>query len=368
MRILFIARPNLYTDPGGDTIQIDNTAKCLRKLSIEVDIILSNKKKIDYYHYDLVHFFNVITCEDLLGHALKCKVPYVISTIYVDYREYDKYHRKDLIGLLSKVLTASQIEFLKTLAKFLLKGEKVSTLSYFLKGHRGSIKYLLRNAAYILPNSESEYRRVVNDFGIQCRKQVVTCAIDQSIFSDENVNGYHKEDLVLCVGRIEGRKNQLNLIRSANDNKFTLKLIGNASVNQRSYVNACKAEAGSTVEFIPFLTQAELTTYYKKAKVHVLPSWFETAGLVTMEAAAMGCNIVIADKGDVREYFGDLAYYCDPSSPESIAEAIALALKNPVNSALQKKVLTEFTWERAAEQTYSVYQKVLEMEQAKSNK
>jgi glycosyltransferase involved in cell wall biosynthesis len=359
MKILFIARPTLYTDPGGDTIQVNNTAEFLKKLAIDVDIVLSNVKNIPYHEYDLVHFFNVITCEDLLGHALRCKVPYVISTVYVDYREYDRYHRKDIIGLLSKFLTGSQIEYLKTLAKFLLKGEKVSTLYYFLKGHQASIKYLLRNAACILPNSESEYKRVVEDFGIHCPKQVVTYAIDKLIFSDTCINTDDKTDWVLCVGRIEGRKNQLNLIKSANAKKFTLKLIGNLSVNQKSYVNACKAEAGDTVEFVPFLSQTALTNYYKKAKVHVLPSWFETAGLSTMEAAAMGCNVVIADKGDVREYFGDLAYYCEPASPESIAEAIELALKNPVNKALQEKVMTEYTWERAAEQTLSAYKMVL---------
>ena len=136
-------------------------------------------------------------------------------------------------------------------------------------------------------------------------------------------------------------------------------MIGNFSVNQKYYSNACKQEAGSTIEFVPFLTQTELTNYYKMAKVHVLPSWFETAGLATMEAAALGCNIVIADKGDVREYFGDLAFYCEPDNPDSIAEAIKLALKSPVNKALQEKVLNDYTWEKAAEQTYSAYKKVL---------
>jgi len=358
LKVAFIARPNLYSDPGGDTIQIVNTAKFLAKLGVEVDIFLSTQT-INYNNYDLVHFFNVITCEDLLGHALKCKVPYLLSTIYVNYREYDKYHRKDLIGLMSKFLASHQIEYLKTLAKFLFKGEKVSTMYYFIKGHKSSIKYLLKNAACILPNSNSEYKRVVKDFGVICPKQIVTYAIDKSIFSAPDLLDTKKEDLVLCVGRVEGRKNQLNLIKAANSKKTALKLIGNLSVNQKSYVNACKVEAGSTIEFVPFITQTELTNYYKRAKVHVLPSWFETAGLATMEAAAMGCNIVIADKGDVREYFGDLAYYCEPENPDSIAIAIELALRNPVNSALQEKVFNEYTWEKAAEQTLAAYKKVL---------
>ncbi len=61
-----------------------------------------------------------------------------------------------------------------------------------------------------------------------------------------------------------------------------------------------------------------------------MPSWFETTGLSSLEAAAMGCNIVITRKGDAYEYFGDYAYYCDPESPDSIFKAIEKAASNSI--------------------------------------
>ena len=68
MNILFISRATLYKVPGGDTIQIESTAKYLRKLNINVNIKLSNQK-IDYSKYNLIHFFNIIRPSDIIYHV-----------------------------------------------------------------------------------------------------------------------------------------------------------------------------------------------------------------------------------------------------------------------------------------------------------
>ena len=55
-----------------------------------------------------------------------------------------------------------------------------------------------------------------------------------------------------------------------------------------------------------------------EAKVNVLTSWVETPGLVSLEAAYAGCNLVVSDKGSVRDYFKNFAFYCDPSNIKNI--------------------------------------------------
>jgi glycosyltransferase involved in cell wall biosynthesis len=85
----------------------------------------------------------------------------------------------------------------------------------------------------------------------------------------------------------------------------------------------------------------------------------ETPGLSSLEAAAMGCNIVATKKGDPYDYFGDYAFYCEPDNIESIKNAIDQAFTAKVNPELKKRVLENYIWEKTAEQTLKGYQMAL---------
>ena len=133
-------------------------------------------------------------------------------------------------------------------------------------------------------------------------------------------------------------------------------LIGAAAPNQQDYYRECRSLAAANVTFLDRIPQDELLGYYQRAKVHILPSWFETTGLSSIEAAVMHCNIVITDKGDTREYFGDDAFYCDPSDTGSIFTAVEQASRAPFNNKLYEKILNNYTWKQAALQTLKAYQ------------
>jgi len=72
----------------------------------------------------------------------------------------------------------------------------------------------------------------------------------------------------------------------------------------------------------------------------------------------MGCNIVITDKGDTKEYFENYAFYCDPASPESIYEAVKKASVGKYNEEFRNKILTKYTWQQAANKTLAAYREV----------
>lgn len=356
MKVAFIIRPNVYTVPGGDTVQMTQTANELEKLGISVDIFTSDKK-IDYSGFNLIHFFNITDCEDLLYHAMHAQKPIALSTIYVDYREYDKYYRKGAIRILSKILPYHQIEYLKTLAKFVLKGEKVSTPLYWIKGHKGSINSIFEKTTLILPNSHNEYARLKKDFHLNLPSRVIPNGFDPALFNEQG-NGQPRKG-ILCVGRIEGRKNQLNLIRAVNKTTHSLTLIGQVAPNQKAYYKQCLQEAGPNIKFIDYLPQHELLNFYSQSKVHAMPSWFETTGLSNLEAAAMGCNLVMANRGDVMDYFENYAYYCPPDDVDSIKETIEKACAAEQNDLLKKHVLSNFTWKIAAVETLKAYTEML---------
>jgi len=357
MNVAIIARSTLYSVPGGDTVQAVQTAKQLNILGVNTTIKLSNED-IAYKQYDLLHFFNLIRPADILHHSEKADKPFVVSTILVDYSEYDKYYRKG-VGTIFNYLSGNTIEYLKTMARWALGRDHLATKAYIWKGQRKSIMTILARANQILPNSLSECRRVNTAYPSSVRYTIVPNGIDPELFQYNE--GVKKDaELVLCVARIEGIKNQLNLIKALNGTRFKLILIGAHSPNQKGYYNECRAIAAANITFIDHIQQQELLQYYAQAKVHILPSWFETTGLSSVEAAVMGCNIVITAKGDTREYFAEGAFYCDPASPQSILAEVEKASTATTNTALREKILEKYTWPQAAKQTLKAYQLALQ--------
>lgn len=358
MNILFIARATLYSSPGGDTKQLDLTAENLRGLGIGVDVALTHESP-DYSRYDLLHFFNIIRPADIILHAKASRKPFVVSTIFLDYGSFEKTARTGAMGLLNRFVSEDGIEYLKAMARWVKNGEKIRSKDYLRWGHRASVKWVAEHAAILLPNSESEYRRFFEKYGVHRPYHVVPNGIDASVATRPLARMPEYEDGVLCVARIEGRKNQLNLIRALNNTAYKLFIHGKPSPNNVGYYDACRREAAPNVRFSQWLSEEELYAMYASAKVHILPSYFETTGLSSLEAAVMGCNIVVTDRGDTRDYFGDRAWYCDPDDPASIREAVQKAHAAPYDPGFRQHILQHYTWRRAAEETLKAYEKVI---------
>jgi glycosyltransferase involved in cell wall biosynthesis len=357
MKIVFVSRATLFSNPGGDTIQLTQTAKHLKWLGVEVHVKLTNEV-FEYDEYDLIHFFNIIRPADVLYHTNRTDKPYVVSTIFVDYSEFERKNTRGIRKIVCQVLSPDLGEYFKVLARSVWNKESIRSNYYLFRGHRASVKKVISNAAMLLPNSESEYGRLKERYCIEARYRVIPNGIDKSLFGSSPTTR-HKSNRVLCVARVEPLKNQLNLIKALSNTDFQLLLIGKASANHQRYFEECKSAAGNNIEFIDYIPQRELVKFYNEAKVHVLPSWFETTGLSSLEAAALGCNIVITDKGDTREYFGNFAYYCDPTSPASILNAIILASKQPGNPDFANYVIKHYTWEIAATKSLDAYNHAL---------
>jgi glycosyltransferase involved in cell wall biosynthesis len=355
MRVAFITRSTLFSVAGGDSIHIEQTAKALRELGTEVDILLTNSK-INYGNYNVFHFFNLNRPADILSHVDKIGNPFFLSPILIDYSEYDKNHRKGFTGWILRRFSADTNEYIKSVSRWLMGRDSLQSKKFLWLGQKRSIRKLVENCTALLVNSEMELIALEKKYDISKQASVIPNGIDASLFyPDPAISRDNK--LVLCVARIEGIKNQLNLIRALNDTEYTLLLIGSPAPNQKAYAEECRRIAGSNIIFKSKMPQQELLQYYNKAKVHVLPSWFETCGLSSLEAAAMGCNLVITDKGYAKEYFRGDAFYCDPSDPVSIRKAVESASSSGPNDSFQSLVSHQYTWKNAARLTLEAYKK-----------
>jgi glycosyltransferase involved in cell wall biosynthesis len=346
----------MYSVFGGDSVQVQKTAAELRKLGVQADVYKASDV-INYDRYDLLHFFNIIRPSDHLYHIRRSNKPYVVSTIYLEYSGFDRRGRGAGHRLLFGLLRESGAEYVKNLFRFFKRQDKLISAEY-IWGHQRAIKSILRNASAILPNSQSECNRVVRDFGYNGKSYVVPNGIDSGIFGElpADVSREHK---VICVAQVFGMKNQHLVINACKSLGVPLDIIGNPPPNHRSYYDMCRRLAGPDVKFYGFLTQEQLVRHYTSAKVHALPSWFETTGLSSLEAAALGCNLVVSALGDTADYFDGYAWFCTPDDHGSVVNAVAQALEAPSNMAMRPVVLENYTWKRAAEVTLDAYNNVL---------
>ena len=89
-----------------------------------------------------------------------------------------------------------------------------------------------------------------------------------------------------------------------------------------------KIDRYDNIEYLGKLSDEELIQQYKKAKVFALPSLYEGVGMVALEAAAYGCDIVITSLGGPKEYYSDKAFVVNPFSVEEIGKAVLSALES----------------------------------------
>lgn len=366
MRVLLQSRTTLFSVPGGDTTQVVRTAEALRAVGCEVDV--SVEIEPDVRRYDLVHLFNFTRPQDVYAQALHAKrygKKIALSTIYVSYEAYDEQARSGIAGHVFRRIPSRQREYLKVIARAMLNGERNRGVRKVLfTGFRAAQERLLTHVDVLLPNSRSEQDRLISHFpqAGSIPTVIVPNAVDVDAFAkdaDSTEVPEHLNDCVLCVARIDGLKNQLNLLRAMQDLPMPVVLIGQPAPNHRKYFEQVKRECTARTHIVGPVEHHKLSAYYRAAKVHALVSWMETTGLSSLEAGLCGCNLVITPMGDTREYFQDDAFYCHPGSVDSIRDAIVRAHAAPRNPKLKQRITGNFTWSKAADRTLRAYQDVL---------
>lgn len=137
-----------------------------------------------------------------------------------------------------------------------------------------------------------------------------------------------KEKFCLHVSRLMApNKNVYRLILAAKKYNFKLKLAGHIS-GKKEY-NELNSLIGNNknIEYIGEVSDQQLLELYKQAKVFALPSLREGVGMVALEAAAYGCEIVLTNIGAPKEYYDGKAILVNPRNIDDIGIGIQKAIK-----------------------------------------
>lgn len=176
------------------------------------------------------------------------------------------------------------------------------------------------------------------------------------------------EPYLLYVGHRGGYKNFRRLteaIAQSNLLKSQFKLIcfggGPITTEERWAIS----ELGLNNDRVLQMAGADdvLSNLYRGASAFIYPSLYEGFGIPPLEAMAHGCPVVCSNTSSIPEVVGDAGEYFNPSSVESIRDA----LERVVGSEALKRVLVSrgdsrlslFSWDQCAIATYNIYNKLI---------
>ncbi len=229
---------------------------------------------------------------------------------------------------------------------------------------RGWRRELLGLSNAILPNSRAEANQLIRLFALDPDKvHIVPNGISAHFALADPApfrSVYGSRPFVLSVGRIEPRKNTLELVRATRKLDLPLVVIGNPVDAFTNYAQQCHREGGTGITWIGNRDYLDplLASAYAAARVFALPSWFETPGLAALEAALAGCPVVITPYGSTREYFGNSATYARPHRLGEITGAIQDCWRLGKNSRLSEFMASRYLWPVVAQRTAEIYDQV----------
>jgi D-inositol-3-phosphate glycosyltransferase len=198
----------------------------------------------------------------------------------------------------------------------------------------------------IIAATEKERQDIIRYYGASPGKiAVVPCGVNMDLFRplDRRVArdelGLSGEKILLFVGRIDPLKGIDRLIKALLylPSREGLKLViiggdeGSRAEVEKLKKLSIEMNIADSVVFRGLVEHGQLPYYYSAADVCIVPSYYESFGLVALESLACGTPVVASDVGDLRNIIrpGETGYVEADNAPEKIAGGIARVLSAP---------------------------------------
>jgi len=355
VRVLIVSRPDAESKPGGDITLLESVATALRELGI--DVTVTTALDPNARGYDVAHLFGVFDpprARRQTDALVRSGVPLVITPVWWD--------RSGLFALAPRV---ERILRDRNTARIDARLEKLRRDERHLTHHAGkgaerwraAQAEILGRASLVLAGSNVEAFACSAMLGVHDVPYMVALyGVDDEAF---DVPRPQRRNGIICVGRLQSLKNQAMLLYALRDTDLEITLVGQCF--DPPYGELCRRLATPNTRFVERVPRAELLAMMAHAEVHVLPSWADLPGFVSLDAAAVGARVVAGTRGSEREYLGPDVAYVDPLDPDEIYAAVMGEIaRGPRDrgDALERRI-GALTWESNAQITLEAYARVL---------
>jgi glycosyltransferase involved in cell wall biosynthesis len=177
----------------------------------------------------------------------------------------------------------------------------------------------------------------------------------------------HKQEIVLFLGRLTIQKGAEFFLKAVNkvkdyepDTKFVV--AGTGHMLPRLISQALDMGISDRVIFTGRLTEDEVKHIYGISSVYVMPSVSEPFGITALEAISAGTPTIASKTAGFSEAFINCLRVDFWDTDEMANKIISLLRYDPLHRTLTKEGKREvelFTWDRVADKTIDVYNRVI---------
>jgi glycosyltransferase involved in cell wall biosynthesis len=344
---------------------VDKLVEYLHKLKPAFEIIVLTKSPRVEYLKGIAPGFKIVEADyEEFGFAEQIGFKHFLRSLKADLVHFSMPQQP--IWYKGKVVTT--VHDLTTL-RFTnpAKNKFVFNFKQLIFGH--VIKRVARKSAAVISGTQFAKDDLVNYTGINPDKVTVTLEAADAIKAPaQPYEALKDKRYILYVGRPTPHKNLERLIDAfvalkATQPDLHLVLVGKKDANYRRIEKSVQARQLRNVHFTDFATDGQLRWLYEHCQAYIFPSLSEGFGLPGLEAMLQGAPVVSSDATCLPEVYGEAAHYFDPLDVQSMADAINEVL---TNKELRSELIArgheqvkKYSWQRMAEQTLAVYEKVL---------
>ena len=172
--------------------------------------------------------------------------------------------------------------------------------------------------------------------------------------------GVSSNKYIFSISTLEPRKNFPRLLEAFNQvarldcfNGTNLVIAGGRGWNEDDTLNAVhKFHLEDRVQFLGYVADADVPVLFSGAEIAVSASLDEGFGVPLLEAMHYGCPLVSSDRPAMREVGGDLPIYFEPTSVDSIANALIAGINRTNREdliSLGFERSKQFSWQKSAD-------------------
>jgi D-inositol-3-phosphate glycosyltransferase len=241
-------------------------------------------------------------------------------------------------------------------------------------------RQLVRDCHHIITATEKEKDDLILHYGALPKKiRIIPCGVNLNLFQpiDKEVAkqqlGFDDKKIILFVGRIEPLKGIDQLLRAMtylpNGQRLRLVVIGGDKHSrdeiERLQKLSKELHIKDSVTFIGSVPHERLPYFYSAATACVIPSYYESFGLVALESMACGTPVVATKVGNLKSVIqqGETGYVVEDNTPHHLADKIALLTSKPspdMRSARSIRAsVTSFSWSNIAQEMIKKYREIL---------